>query len=91
MGAAQRAVVGVDANLGAILIAQNLGVLINDGAGGLGGARQPLGVLQGVQMTAARVDHSRKIALAAHMALKLIAIEQAHRFVGVLLVELASP
>ena len=52
---------------------------------------RPCGVLEGVQVSAARVDQTAEIALAAHVRLQLVAIEEAHRSVAVLIVQFASP
>src|SRR5258708_27888810 len=91
MGTAHRALRGVHAHLGAILIAQHFGVLMDDRAGSLGSPRQALRVLERVQVSAARVEQARQIAWTAHLILKLVVIQQPRRLVAVFLVQLAAP
>ena len=91
MRATHRALRGVHRDLGAVLIAQHPGVLENHRPGRLGRARHALRELERVQMAAARIDEPAEIALAAHVRLQFIAIQQLHRGVAVVFVQLAGP
>src|SRR5208283_3076890 len=68
--AAYGALRGTHAHLGAVRVGERLRIFENARSRRLGGARQTLSVLEGMQVSAARVDQSAEIALAAHMGLK---------------------
>ena len=90
--AANRAVGCMQVNaVAGLFVAQRLRPLENRRSGGLRGTRDTQSELEGMQVTAARVEKPAEIPAAAHMGLQLVPIEQAHRFVGVLAAQLVEP
>src|SRR5579859_5237048 len=91
MGAAYGALCRVYGYLGSVLVVQHFRSLIDGGAGGFRGARQTLGVLEGVQVSAAAVEQPCKISVAVHMGVSFLAIQHACRLVGIFIAELVGP
>src|ERR1700679_806872 len=91
MGTAYGPLCRVYQHLRTVLVAQHLGILVDDGAGCFCRAREPSSVFEGVQMSAARIDEPCKIPVASYVRVSLLAIHHAYLLVGVFLVQLAAP
>ena len=91
MPAAHPAVRRVHDDPGPLFVAKRPSVLVDHGAGRLGGTRHSLSEFQRVQMPAARIQQAAEIARAPHVGLQLPPVEQVHRAITVLAAKLLEP